>query len=80
MDITKTKPAPDIFLKAQEVSGAAPDEVVGIEDALLGIEALRAAGFKCVGVGAYVKESDADLIRDSVADLTVADLRTLIEG
>ena len=80
MDITKTKPAPDIFLKAQEVSGAAPDEVVGIEDALLGIEALKAAGFKCVGVGAYVKESDADLIRDSVADLTVADLRTLIEG
>ncbi|MBO7542722.1 beta-phosphoglucomutase family hydrolase [bacterium] len=80
MDITKTKPAPDIFLKAQEVSGAAPDEVVGIEDALLGLEALKAAGFKCVGVGAYVKGSDADLIRDSVADLTVADLRTLIEG
>jgi len=77
MDIQKTKPAPDIFLKAQEVSGAAPGEVVGIEDALLGIEALRAAGFKCVGVGNYIKNSGADLIRDSVADLSVEDLRNL---
>ncbi|MBR5901048.1 beta-phosphoglucomutase family hydrolase [bacterium] len=78
MDITKTKPAPDIFLKAQEVSGAAPDEVVGIEDAELGIEALRAAGFKCVGVGSCVRE--ADLLRPSVADLTVADLKKLLEA
>ena len=80
MDIMKTKPAPDIFLKAQEVSGAAPDEVVGIEDAVLGIQALRAAGFKCVGVGEYVKDSDADLIRPSIAEVTVKDFQTLIEG
>lgn len=80
MDIVKTKPAPDIFLKAQEVSGAAQDEVVGIEDAVLGIEALRAAGFKCVGVGDFVKAAPADLLRPSIAEVSVEDLRTLIEG
>ncbi|MBR5624131.1 beta-phosphoglucomutase family hydrolase [bacterium] len=78
MDIVKTKPAPDIFIRAQEVSGAASDEVVGIEDAELGIQALRAAGFKCVGVGSCVKE--ADLLKPSVADLTVADLKKLLEA
>lgn len=78
MDIVKTKPAPDIFIRAQEVSGAAPDEVVGIEDAELGIQALRAAGFKCVGVGSCVKE--ADLLKPSVADLTVDDLIKLLEA
>ena len=78
MDIVKTKPAPDIFIRAQEVSGANPDEVVGIEDAELGIQALRAAGFKCVGVGSCVKE--ADLLKPSVADLTVDDLIKLLEA
>ena len=76
-DIVKTKPAPDIFLKAQEVSGAKPEEVVGVEDAILGIEALKAAGFKSAGVGPYVK--GADLYRPSLVELTVDDLRSLVK-
>jgi sugar-phosphatase len=38
------KPAPDIFLRALAVLGAAPDEAFVVEDTEKGIRAARAAG------------------------------------
>ena len=44
------KPAPDIFLAAAELMGAAPAQCLVFEDALSGIEAARAAGMAVVAV------------------------------
>lgn len=60
------KPAPDIYqLAAQEVA-LAPAECVGIEDAIAGIEAIKASGALPVGVGSPVDlGTDIALVPDT---------------
>lgn len=48
-DVPRSKPAPDIFLRAAELAGVQPSECIVIEDAQNGVAAARAAGMKCVG-------------------------------
>jgi len=50
-NITKSKPDPEVFLKAAEMLGIKPIEAVVVEDALSGIDAALAGGFECVGIG-----------------------------
>jgi beta-phosphoglucomutase len=75
-DVVDTKPDPAIFRVALERVNVAADEAVGVEDAPLGVEALRAAGVKVIGVGHYV--NDADLLVPSVAALTVDQMRDVV--
>lgn len=49
-DVTQGKPAPDVFLKAADGIGAAPDVCVVYEDAPAGLEAARRAGMRAVNV------------------------------
>lgn len=49
-DVIHGKPAPDIFLKAAEMLGVAPDGCVVYEDGDPGIVAARAAGMRVVDV------------------------------
>lgn len=66
------KPAPDTFLYAAVKLGAKPERLVGFEDALVGVEAIRAAGYRLV-VG--VDRADhAGELRSHGADAVVADL------
>lgn len=44
-DVTHGKPHPETFLKAAELIGVAPAHCVGYEDAPLGMEAIKRAGF-----------------------------------
>ncbi len=44
------KPAPDIFLKAAEALGYAPEDCFVVEDSANGIRAGYAAGMKCIGI------------------------------
>lgn len=48
--VARSKPAPDIFLKACEVLGVAPEHAVGIEDSYNGMRALAAAGITAIMV------------------------------
>ena len=48
--IEKSKPAPDIFLKACELLGVDPAECYGIEDSHNGIRASAAAGLHTIMV------------------------------
>lgn len=49
-DVSRRKPAPDIYLKAAERLEIRPDCCIVVEDAVNGIEAARAAGMHCVAV------------------------------
>ena len=67
------KPAPDIFLAAADALGAAPSEMLGVEDAPAGVEAIHAAGMKSLGVGARAALPEADWIIPAIADFRLAD-------
>jgi beta-phosphoglucomutase len=47
-DVARGKPHPDVFLKAAERCGVAPEHCIVFEDAPLGVEAARRAGMRCV--------------------------------
>jgi beta-phosphoglucomutase family hydrolase len=68
-DLSRGKPAPDIFLLAAEKLGARPDDCLVIEDSSPGVAGAKAAGMQCVG---FVNKNSGnqDLSR---ADLIVAD-------
>ena len=67
-DVGATKPAPEIFLRAAELIGAAPVNTVVVEDSFIGIEAARAAGMKCVG---YAPAERIEELRSSGPDDTI---------
>ena len=47
-DVARGKPHPDVFLKAAEKLGVAPQDCIVFEDAPMGVEAARRAGMKAV--------------------------------
>ncbi len=47
-DVTRGKPAPEIFLKAAEGIGVAPERCLGVEDSHNGLMGLKAAGIPAV--------------------------------
>lgn len=71
----KGKPAPDIFWQAARQLGVKPEQAIVVEDAIAGVEAGRAGGFKqVVGV---VRDGNSEALRAHGADLVVRDLRVL---
>lgn len=79
-DITRSKPDPEIFLKAASRLGVDPAECVVIEDSKLGIEAAAKAGMKRIGYrnpnSGNQDLSKADFI---VSDFTQLTPRSIIE-
>jgi beta-phosphoglucomutase family hydrolase len=76
-DQLKGKPAPDTFLAGAKAVGVGPDEAAVYEDALAGVEAGRAGGFKhVIGVD---RAGQADALREHGADVVVNDLAELLE-
>lgn len=49
--IAHGKPDPEIFLKAAAELGVAPADCLGVEDAVAGVAAIKAAGMVALGVG-----------------------------
>lgn len=68
------KPAPDIFLKGAEMLGLPPAACVGVEDAVAGIAAIKAAGMPAIGIGDPAILQDADIV---IPDLSHFDLSRL---
>ncbi len=50
-NIKRSKPAPEVFLKAAEYLNLAPHECLVVEDALAGIAAAVSGGFDSAGIG-----------------------------
>lgn len=71
--ITKGKPNPDIFLKAAELLGEAPENCIVVEDSPAGIRAGSAAGMKTVLV------PDQAAITQEIIDLSDVQVKSLLE-
>ena len=78
-DITRSKPDPEIFLKAARNLGLAPAQCIVIEDSKLGVEAAKRAGIKCLAFRSPSSGnqdlSKADLIID---DFTKLDIQLIV--
>lgn len=56
--IKRSKPDPEVFLTACEKLNADPKKSIGIEDAIVGIDAIKASGMFAVGVGNILNKAD----------------------
>ena len=72
-EVKKSKPNPEIFLRAAKQSGSMPDQCVVIEDSANGIRAAKEAGMHSIGY-ANPGTGDQDL---SAADIVVDDLNDI---
>ena len=50
-NITRSKPDPEVFLKAAQMLGLPPAECLVVEDAHAGVEAAVTGGFECAAIG-----------------------------
>ena len=71
--VTNGKPHPDIFLKAAETLGLAPEACIVVEDSPAGIRAAHAAGMKAVLV------PDQAAITQEIIDMADVVLNSLLE-
>lgn len=59
LDITRSKPDPEVFLVAAKKLGLQPKNCLVVEDSKAGIVAAKAAGMKSLGVGPYYESLGA---------------------
>lgn len=82
-EVARGKPAPDVFLDAARRLGVAPTVCAAIEDSGNGIRAASAAGMHVIAIPnrRYPPPADAlalaDLVLDTLAELTVERIREL---
>jgi beta-phosphoglucomutase len=85
----QSKPAPDPYARAFELlreggaiaASARPADVVAIEDSEWGLQSARGAGLRTIGVlTSYTADRlpSAEMVRPSIADVTLADLEALV--
>jgi len=75
--ITKSKPDPEIFLKAAEEMGIAPEHCLVFEDAQSGIEAAKNGGMRAIGVDSQKVLQNADRLIPGLYDIDLEKLKTL---
>lgn len=68
-NITRSKPDPEVFLKAAEFIGLQAAECLVIEDAHSGIDAAKAGGFTAVAIGDATTHKGADYKITNLSDL-----------
>ena len=68
-NITRSKPDPEVFLKAAEFLGMDPANCAVVEDAEAGIDAAKAGGFTGIGIYEAAKYERADIAISSLANL-----------
>ena len=80
-DVSRRKPAPDVYLEASRRLGAQPEWSVAIEDSSPGIQAAKSAGMKAVAIPHWLTErhdlSAADLKVSHAGELTLERLEAL---
>lgn len=68
-NITKSKPDPEVFVKAAQFIGKEPGVCLIVEDAKAGVEAAKAGGMDCAAIGDAVKCGMAEHNLSTFSDL-----------
>lgn len=68
-NIAKSKPDPEVFLKAAEFLHLTPQECAVVEDAFAGIDAAKAGNMTAVAIGDAVHAPNADETLNTFSDL-----------
>lgn len=68
-NITRSKPDPEVFLKAAEYLSLLPSECLVVEDAVAGIEAAKSGGMKAAGIGDAAVYEKTDYPLATFADI-----------
>jgi len=82
-EVTESKPSPQIFLLAAKKLSALPERCIVIEDTVVGVTAAKKGGMRAVAVtNTHPRESlsEADLVVDSLKELTVNTLENLLHN
>ena len=58
LDVEHKKPSPDIYIRAAELLGLTPSDCLVVEDAVIGVEAAKSAGSKCLGLTTSFSEKE----------------------
>ncbi len=71
--VAHSKPAPDIFLSVAKGLAVEPHTCIGVEDAIAGISAIKAANMLAIGIGDAEILTQADFVYPTMAqlDLTI---------
>lgn len=67
--ISKSKPDPEVFLKAAEMLQIVPEECLVVEDADAGIQAAKAGNMYTAAIGSITGKIDADYYLQELGDL-----------
>jgi len=70
-NITKSKPDPEVFIKAAKLVNKSYDKCLVVEDAKAGIEAAHAGGLDCAAIGDAVNCNLADYNLSTFSDILV---------
>ena len=74
-EVKRSKPDPEIFIKAAMQSGSEPAKCLVIEDSANGVTAAKDAGMHCIGYinpGTGVQNlNHADLVVDDLSKITI---------
>lgn len=68
-NITRSKPDPEVFLKAAQYLHLAPEDCLVVEDAAAGIDAAAAGGFSSAGLGEASRHTKVTYPIDRFSDL-----------
>jgi len=71
LEVTRKKPFPDIFLEAARRVGVPPAQCLVVEDAVMGVQAAKAAGCSCLGITSSFSEV---ALRTAGADFIASNL------
>ncbi len=78
-DVARAKPHPEAYLLAAEKCGVTPGDCVGVEDSVVGMQAVKAAGMTCIIVNAQKEEKELYVQADRIVcdddDVDLLDVR-----
>jgi beta-phosphoglucomutase len=72
--VVNSKPAPDLFVYAAGLVNVHTVDCLGVEDADAGIEAIKTAGMKALGIGPKERFHRADKVLPTLANKTLQDI------
>ncbi|MGO3590500.1 beta-phosphoglucomutase [Leuconostoc falkenbergense] len=68
------KPDPEIFTKAGEILKLQPTQIIGLEDASAGVQAIKGAGQTALGIGTAAKDAQPDIWFAETNEISLANI------